>query len=60
MMEFSSTVPRVDVDPWLVLLDLTLSCKATRKIVDTERMMVAFEEFAKVSRMRSCSVSYLE
>ena len=58
-MEFSSIVPRVDVEPWLVLvlLDLMLSCSATRKIFETDRMMDGFDEFANVSLMRSCSVS---
>ncbi len=58
-MEFSSMVPRVDVEPWLVLvlLDLMLSWSATRKIFETDRMMDGFDEFAKVSLMRSCSVS---
>lgn len=58
-IEFSSIVPRVDVEPWLVLvlLDLMLSCSATRKIFETDRMMDGFDEFANVSLMRSCSVS---
>jgi hypothetical protein len=60
-IEFSSTVLRVDVEPtWeLLLLDLVASCKATRKMLETNRMIAAFEEFANVSLIRSCMVSYL-
>ena len=36
-----------------------LSCKATRKILDTERMIGALDELAKVSLILSWRLSYL-
>lgn len=56
---FSSIVPRVEVDPRGFGVR-ELSCKATWKILETERMIGALDELAKVSLILSWRLSYLK
>ena len=50
---------RVDVDPAVLELLYLMSCNATRKILETDLIMVGFDELAKISLTRSCMLSYL-
>ncbi len=60
-MELPSNVLSVESDPWLLAkLNLFGSCKEVLKMLDAERIILELEEFAKVSLMRSCKLSYLE